>query len=204
MTEPKPSPFSFDRETTYRGLIALGGALVVMAILIWGFFYYGRAAVVHTGEVVSLTTYPIHRELSNAGNPQQGVNGSTEQYNELIVLAGVSITNTSKKPLTLLDMQANVLLPGDKAINSLAAGTQDIPRIYEAYPGLDAMRQPPLLRDTVIAPGQTVEGQLIFNYPLTPQEWNARQGLDFTIQFVQQTSDLHINLKGNATLGRSE
>jgi len=44
---------------------------------------------------------------------------------------------------------------------------------------------------------------MIFNYPLTKQQWDARQGLDVTIQFVQQTSDLHINLKGNATVGRS-
>jgi hypothetical protein len=203
MSEPTPSPFSFDRETTRRGLIAIGGALVVMAVLIWAFFYYGEAALVHTGQVDSLTVYPIHHELANKGNPQRGVNGGTEQYNELIVLAGVSVTNTSKKPLTLLDMQANVLLPGNKAINSLAASTPDIPRIFEAYPGLDALRAHPLLRDTVIAPGQTVEGQLIFNYPLTKQQWEARQGLDVTIQFVQQTSDLHINLKGNATVGRS-
>jgi hypothetical protein len=203
MTEPSPSPLSFDRETTRRGVIAVCGALVLMAILIWGFFYYGRAAVVHTGQVDSLTVYPIHRELAYKGDAQHGVNGDTEQYNELIVLAGVSVTNTSKKPLTLLDMQANVLLPGDKAINSLAASTADIPRIFTAYPGMDSLRAHPLLRNTVIAPGQTVEGQLIFNYPLTKQQWDARQGLDLTIQFVQQTSDLHINLKGNATLGRS-
>jgi hypothetical protein len=203
MTDLNPSPLSFDRETTRRGLIAVCGALLVMAVLIWAFFYYGRAAIVHTGQVDSLTVYPIQRELAYKGNAQHGVNGGSEQYNELIVLAGVSVTNTSKKPLTLLDMQANVLLPGNKAINSLAAGTEDIPRIFEAYPGLDSMRAHPLLRGTVIAPGQTVEGQLIFNYPLTKQQWEARQGLDVTIQFVQQTSDLHINLKGNATLGRS-
>jgi len=195
---------SLDRETARRGLIALGGALALMAILIWAFFYYGRAAVVHTGRVISLTWYPIHRDLAYTGNTQHGVNGGTEPYNELIVLADVSVTNTSKQPQTLLDMQANVLLPGNKAINSLAAGTQDIPRIFEAYPGLDSMRSQPLLRNTVIQPGQTVQGQLIFNYPLTEREWNARKGLDLTIQFVQQTSDLHIDLKGSATKGGSE
>ena len=204
MSALTPPPPAFDRSSTLNALIAVVGAIVIIAILVAVFFYYGRTPVVHTGQVVSIETFPIQRNLDNSGNSAQGVNGSPSSYNELIVLAEVSIKNTSKKPQSLLDMSANVILPNNEAINSLAAGTQDIPRIFEAYPDLAPMRQAPLLRNVMIAPGQQVQGQLIFNYQLTQQQWDARKGLDFTFQFVQQTSDLHINLKGNAASGQSK
>lgn len=198
------SASSSDRGSTSRALFAVGGAIVIVAILAAVFFYIDRTPIVHTGQVLSLQIFPIHRDLAQDGDAAQGVNGGDSQYNEMIVLAQVSITNKSKQPQTLLDMKANVLLPNNNAIDSLAASTQDAPRVFVVYPGLASMRQAPLLRNTTIQPGQTMQGQLIFNYPLTQQQWNARKGLDLTVQFVQQTTDLHINLKGNASTGKSE
>jgi hypothetical protein len=136
------------------------------------------------GEVTHLTAYPIHR-VSNA-IPEGSRAAKVElNFDEIIVVAEVRLHNQTKGPLFLFDMAALLSLPGEEH-RSLAANATDYNRVFVAYPQLVPMREQPLLRDTTIPAGETVEGQLIFNYPITKEQWDLRRSLDITLSFLHQ------------------
>ena len=82
-------------------------------------------------------------------------------------------------------MSALLSLPGEEH-RSLAANATDFNRVFVAYPQLVPLKQQPLLRDITIPAGETVEGQLIFNYPITKDQWDLRRSFDVTISFNHQ------------------
>ena len=162
--------------------IGLAAAVTVLAIAAW--FYFGDKPPVTTGEVTHLTAYPIHR-VSNAGEGRQGVVGVEQTFDEVIVIAQVRLHNQSKGPLFVHDMAGLVSLP-DLELRSVAATTSDFGRVFIAYPQLAPMKQHPLLRDTTIPAGATVDGQLVFNYPITTEQWDLRRSMGITISFLHQ------------------
>ena len=154
----------------------------MLAIAAW--FYFGDKPPVATAEVVHLTAYPIHR-VSNAGGNRQGTMGIEQSFDEVIVIAQVRLHNQSQGPLFLSDMAGLVSMP-DQELRNLAATTSDFGRVFIAYPQLAPMKQQPLLRDITIPAGATVDGQLVFNYPITKEQWDLRRSMAITLSFLHQ------------------
>jgi hypothetical protein len=159
-------------------------ALAVVVAAIAAYVYFNEKPPVAVGEVIRLTAYPIHR-VSNA-IPEGSRAARVElNFDEIVVIAQVRIHNQSDGPLFLSDMAALLSLPGEEH-RSLAASAGDYNRVFIAYPQLIPMKQQPLLRDTTIPAGESVEGQLIFNYPITKDQWDLRRSLDITLSFLHQ------------------
>lgn len=152
--------------------------------MIAAYVYFNEKPPAAAGEVTHLTAYPIH-QVSNA-IPEGSRAARVElNFDEIIVIAQVRLHNQSDGPLFLSDMAALLSLPGEEH-RSLAASPNDYNRVFVAYPQLASMKQQPLLRDTTIPAGQTVEGQLVFNYPITKDQWDLRRSLDITLSFLHQ------------------
>ena len=45
------------------------------------------------------------------------------------------------------------------------------------------MRMDALRRDTQIQPGQSVDGMVVFSYPISRDEWEKRKSMQVTISF---------------------
>lgn len=190
-TAPPPQRRGLPRLTTLdtigRGaspLLKIGLATAITVLAIAAYMYFGDKPPVATGEVTHLTAYPIHR-ASDAGGGRRGTMGVEQTFDEVIVIAQVRLHNQSKVPLFISDMAGVVSLP-DQEIRSLAATNTDFGRVFIAYPQLAPMKQEPLLRDTTIQPGATVDGQLVFNYPITRDQWGLRRSMDISVSFVHQ------------------
>ena len=159
-------------------------ALIIAMGAIGAYVYLNQKPPVATGQVTHLTAYPVHR-VSDA-IPEGSRAARVElNFDEVIVIAQVKIHNQSDGPLFLFDMTALLSLPSEEHV-SHAASASDYSRVFVAYPGLAPMKQQPLLRDITIPAGQTAEGQLIFNYPITKDQWDLRRSLDVTISFLHQ------------------
>ena len=52
-------------------------------------------------------------------------------------------------------------------------------------------------RDITMTPGQIVEGQLIFHYPISAQQWDQRKDFKIYVQFINQ-KDLVLDEKPGA------
>jgi len=169
--------------------LSVGGAILVAVLAAAGVFIwlYTRPSV-HTGQVLSVNIYPIHRELGTGpvhGSRTEGVMGQPDIYDELIVLAEVQIKNQTNIPLFLHDMSAVVSLPdGDQ--RSLAASQRDFPKVFVAYPELKPLRKDPLPRDLTLSPGQQVEGMVIYSFAISKAQWDSRTGMDLTFDFLHQ------------------
>jgi hypothetical protein len=159
-------------------------AIVLTVLVIGAYVYFNEKPPVAVGEVTHLTAYPVHRTSDAIPEGSRAARVETT-FDEMIVIAQVKIHNQSNGPLFLFDSSALLSLPNEEHV-SHAASASDYNRVFVAYPGLLPMKQQPLLRDITIPAGQTVEGQMIFNYPVTKDQWDLRRSLDVTISFLHQ------------------
>lgn len=161
----------------------MAAAIVILAV--GAYFYFGAIPPVAVGEITHLTAYPVHRVSNSALEANLRAAKVENTFDEVIVVAELRLRNQSSGPIFLSDMSALLNLPTEEH-RSLAATTSDYDRVFIAYPELVPMKRDPLLRDTTIPAGGTAEGQLIFNYPITKDQWDMRRSLDITISFLHQ------------------
>lgn len=164
-------------------LKAIGIAVIVVVAAIAAYAYFGRKAPIYSGQVLGMHAYPIHREVKTEGGTK-GLSGS-ESYDQLIMLADVSIRNTAKIPLFLRDTYADVQLP-ENPQRSDAATVTNLEKVFVAYPELKQYQKAPLANQLTLQPGQQVEGQVGFVYPMSKAQWDSRSGVDLTLIFLHQ------------------
>ena len=54
------------------------------------------------------------------------------------------------------------------------------------FPALKDLASSPLLRETLIAPGQTAEGMVLLRFPVTQAVWNARKSATLNVDLYHQ------------------
>jgi hypothetical protein len=160
-------------------------ATIIVICCLGAYVYFNNHGPVHQGQVVSVSGYPIHREL-NTGSALGGVNGGPDIYDEEIVIADVKIKSTTKLPLFLHDMWADVTLSDGRVVQSSGASSEDYKKVFVAYPALAPQQKTPVARDITLSPGQEVEGQMIFHFPIAAKDWDARKQFDVVVGFLHQ------------------
>ncbi|HEX6496342.1 MAG TPA: hypothetical protein VF018_12705 [Acidobacteriaceae bacterium] len=173
-----------DEPTNYGRLaVRIVIALVIssLAILIW--IQFGRKTPVASGDIARLSIYPVQAKITggNAGAP--GQEGQDEIINQLLVFAHVRLHNPNTTPITLEDDWAVVTLPNGETRRSLGASGPDFEKVFQAYPQLAPLRMDPLRRDIQIQPGQSVDGLMVFSYPISREQWDARKSMQVTVSF---------------------
>jgi hypothetical protein len=164
-----------------RIVLMLVGAVIV-AIVIAAYFFIGRTKPLAAGEVSQVYLYPVHHEGTAPTTVGTTVTTKPEVEDNILVLAQVKLTNTSKNPLTLVELEGTFAGPdGEQA--SATVGQGDFQRVFQAYPNLADQKRTPLLRGTQIAPGETKEGEAIFHYPGTRDAWDKRKSFNVTATF---------------------
>ena len=168
-----------------RALVIVLIATVIVVVTIAAYVYIDEKPPVAVGKIVKLDVTPIHTEMK-VGAGGQGVQGGTDTYDNLLILAQVQIRNQANIPLFLHDMWSDLTTYNGEEVRSLAANTNDFQSVFIAYPQLASQKQDPLLRDITLQPGQSVQGLVIFHYPMTQDEWYGRKGFQAVISFRHQ------------------
>ena len=179
-----------DQAGAHPAFAAIAATFIVIAIL-GGYVWYNTKPPVHAGQLVSITAYPIHRELST-GSALGGLAGQKDIYDEEIVVANVHIKSQTEMPLFLHDMWADVTLADGTTQRSSGASPSDYHNVFIAYPTLAPKQTSPVLRDTTMTPGQTLDGQIIIHYPISGQQWDQRKDFKISVQFLHQ-KDLELD-----------
>ena len=166
------------------GRIALRviAAAIVAGALVAAWFYFGQRKPIANGDVARITLFPIHNAMTG-GSDQEGMAGQAQSYDQLMVFTQIHVHNLSKVPLNILELQGSVTMQDATESTSLAASQNDSNRLFGAYPQLAPLRMDPLLRNTVIPPGQTVEGMLVFNYSMNKAQWEQRKKFEVNVTF---------------------
>ena len=164
-------------------ILAVIGAIVIAGGIIGAYLWSTWTGPVEQGQLLSLTTYSIHRELST-GRALGGLVGAKDVYDEEIVVADVKIKSTTKMPLYLNDMWANLTLDDGTEVHSSGASNQSYNKVFIAYPKLAPVKTQPIRRNITIQPGQVIEGQMIFNFPISQKQWEGRKDFKIHVKFV--------------------
>ena len=170
-------------------------AFVVVTAGIGLFLYIVHKPPVAAGEITQIWAKGVHT-LSETVDAA-GVKANPEQFDQVLVISNVRIRNQSDEPIILKDMLTNATFD-DGIHSSYVATSTDYERIFIAYPELSGMHSKTLARDTLIPPGQTVDGQLISKFSVTKAQWAASKDLNLTIQFKLHP-DLILTPKGPVT-----
>ena len=164
---------------------------IVVALLVLGLagfllFHYTpheTAAV----EVTRVDLVPTHVVFKSETN----VVGSDQSIDTLYVLATVRITDRLRLPLFLKDITATLTpADGSAGVATSAVERGDLLNLYTSFPAVKkiaaAEPAPPLLRESRVNPGQTVEGFVILHFPITPDVWQSRRDAVLTIDLYHQ------------------
>jgi hypothetical protein len=162
-------------------------AAVATGLLVGAYFYFGQRKPVAAADVSRVSLYPIHSVLGDKPDVE-GMAGTAEQYDQLIVFAQVHVHNQSEDPLSITEMRGTITLADATEPSSRAASPSDFTRLFAAYPQIASLKSDPLLRGTSIAPGATADGLLIFNYSLSKAQWDQRKLFNITVSFGNGTA----------------
>lgn len=173
-----------DEPTNYgrlavRILIAL--ILSALAVVVW--VRFERKTPIATGDIPRVNIYAVQAKITGGAAGTPGMQGQDEIVNQLLVFAHIRLHNPNSAPITIVDDWAVVTLPDGETRRSIAASQVDFDKVFQAYPQLAPVRMDPLRRDLRIEPGQSVDGLVVFSYPISQEDWNKRKSMQVTISF---------------------
>lgn len=135
-------------------------ALVAVAVIV-GFFVAGTSHPKAAGKIVGVYA--------------ADVTGS----NRTIVAVQLSFENHDKAPMWIKDVRAQ-LKPADqkaedKPLEDTAASASDLNRYLQAFPDLAVHKSDPLPIDQRIQPGGSVQGMVLFAFPVAKDGFDKKQ-----------------------------
>jgi hypothetical protein len=175
-----PHPF----RSAFKTLVI---AAIVVSIALGLYVYLGQRPPVASGEVLSSNLYPVHTVINNSGGvSQEGMAGASESYDQLLILTKIKIRNQTDIPLFLQDISSSIKLPDGSEQENVAASNRDMDRVFQAYPSLSYLRADSIPRDITLTPGQSTEGLVVFNYPISKDQWVKLQAAKVVVSFMHQ------------------
>jgi Domain of unknown function (DUF4352) len=165
-------------------LLALG-VLAVAAGLLAYFFPYKKPQVALTHSTIYIGHTVFEKQNFQNGTKVVGQGPSTED--DLYVIATVHIQNPLKVPLTLNDFTATLTGADGSQMQTSGVEKNQLDSVFIAFPELKPMTGTPLLRETVIAPGQSADGTILFQLPVAKTTWDQRQSATFSIDFYRES-----------------
>ena len=162
-------------------------AAVAISIAIGLYVWIGEKPPVASGDILTMNLYPVHTLINNGGGgSDNGMAGTAEYYDQLLILAKIKIRNQTNIPLFMQDISAAIKMPDGSEQVNVTASDKDMDRVFQAYPTLGYLRAASIPRDTTLTPGQSVQGLAIFNFPITKEQWDTLQTAKVVVSLMHQ------------------
>jgi len=133
-------------------------------------------------EITHSSIYPAHLVFKS----DSLVVGADKTDDELYVLSTLRITDRLNLPLFLKDFTATLTTADGEEIKTSAAEKTDLEGIYSAFPALRPLSSEPLLRETLVRPGNSAEGMILLHFPVSLDTWNKRKSAILNIDLYHQ------------------
>lgn len=172
--------------TSTRSIIA---AAVILLAVAGGVFYWLSMQKAEL-TVTAVTPWVAHvenkpLEMKGKGGHIVGIPSAMES--DLYLAVSVRLTNHLRVPMFIKDETFTVTSPDQTVAPADALQKADLDTTLLAFPALQSLIGKPLLRDTKVDPGQTVEGTLLVPYPQATEDfWTKRAFASATLTFFHQ------------------
>ncbi len=156
-------------------------AFLILGIVIALFLRYTPHQIANLA-ITRTAVYPAHTVFKS----DSIVVGHDTAQDDLYVLTTVRVEDNLRLPLFLKDFTATLTTGDGQQITTSAAEEHDLPNIYTSFPDLKPLASAPLLRETLIAPGQSSEGMVLLHFPVTQAVWDHRRTAVLTVDLYHQ------------------
>jgi hypothetical protein len=173
----------------WRPLVVPAIVVVIGLAIAWALFaHFGRSKPDASATLIQQYAYQV--QVDSGESPQgPGMPGALPEQDETVLLVQARVTNISKDPIEIFDLVADVKMPGQATGDqSSAALAGDIDRFMQRFPQLRSMSMAPLARHTIIPPGGSSEGLMVFAYPWTKAQWTSRKSGQVIVSFQHARS----------------
>ena len=132
--------------------------------------------------ITHTAVYPVHTVFKS----DSIIVGNQHTEDDLYVLTNLRIDDRLHLPLFLKDFTATLTTADGEEITTSAVKQRDLANVYTSFPDLKALATEPLLRDTMIAPGQSAQGMVLLHFPVTQAVWDHRRTAVLNIDLYHQ------------------
>jgi hypothetical protein len=112
--------------------------------------------------------------------------GHDQGQDDLYVLTTLRISDGLRLPLFLKDFTATLTTGDGQEITTSAVEKDDFANLYTSFPALKPLASEPLLRETMISPGQSAEGMVLLHFPVTQDVWDHRRTAVLNVDLYHQ------------------
>src|ERR1700761_1510087 len=133
-------------------------------------------------DILHTAVYPAHTVFKG----ESILVGRDTARDDLYVLTTLRVTDGLRLPLFLKDFTATLTTGDGQEITTSAVEKNDIANVYASFPALKPLASEPLLRDTMISPGQSAEGMILLHFPVTKEVWDHRRTAVLNIDLYHQ------------------
>jgi hypothetical protein len=132
--------------------------------------------------IVRTTIYPTHTVFKS----DSIIVANQHTEDALYVLTTLRIDDRLHLPLFLKDFTATLTTAEGEEITTSAIEKLDLENVYTSFPALRPLASEPLLRDTMISPGQSAEGMILLHFPVTKEVWDHRRNAMLNVDLYHQ------------------
>jgi hypothetical protein len=133
--------------------------------------------------VLGTLAYTLRAKPVATGSIDEAFAVTIPSQNSSLAVVTLNLQNATDKPLWLFNINIAVHAKGSDFNDDFAA-VSDFPRYFQALPALQQHARPGLVRDARLAPMQKTTGSVIVSFPLTQEEFDARDSLTATLKFA--------------------
>jgi hypothetical protein len=112
--------------------------------------------------------------------------GHDRGQDDLYVLTTLRIDDRLHLPLFLKDFTGTLTTADGQEFTTNATEKDDFANIYTSFPALKPLASEPLLRETMINPGQSAEGMILLHFPVTQEVWDHRRTAYLNVDLYHQ------------------
>jgi hypothetical protein len=132
--------------------------------------------------IVRTAIYPTHTVFKS----DSIIVANQHTEDALYVLTTLRIDDRLRLPLFLKDFTATLTTAEGEEVTTSAVEKLDLENVYTSFPGLRPLASEPLLRDTMISPGQSAEGMILLHFPVTKEVWDHRRTAVLNVDLYHQ------------------
>jgi hypothetical protein len=133
-------------------------------------------------DILHTTVYPAHTVFKG----ESILVGHDQGQDDLYVLTTLRISDGLRLPLFLKDFTATLTTGNGEEITTSAVEKDDFANLYTSFPALKPLASEPLLRETMISPGQSAEGMVLLHFPVTQEVWDHRRVAVLNVDLYHQ------------------
>jgi hypothetical protein len=132
--------------------------------------------------IVRTSIYPTHTVFKS----DSIVVANQHAEDALYVLTTLRIDDRLHLPLFLKDFTGTLTTAEGEEVTTSAVEKLDLENVYTSFPGLRPLASEPLLRDTMISPGQSAQGMILLHFPVTKEVWDHRRTAVVNVDLYHQ------------------